>query len=272
MKSTKLVEKIFKNGKEFVIEHSPEILTGIGITGFLSSIGIAIKVTPKAYQKLENKKEELNCEKLPVTETVKTVAVDYLPVIFTATASTACVFGGMHKSLRRNAAIMTAYELLENNDKIYKQKVVEAIGEKKEKAIRDATAEESANNNAPKDTVNIYSPDEDGVRKVLFYEPLTGSLFWMNYEEMRKAVNDFYEERHGEPFGWITAYDFVKLLPYQVMRSLPDCKVQQLMDLGWNAEDQLNIEFSCHKWTDGKYKGYPYNSIDYSDMPRASYR
>lgn len=271
MNLTKTISKIFKDSKKFMFEHSPEILASVGVAGFFSSIGLAIKVTPEAYDKLEEKKEDLNVEKLPVVEVVKTVWKDYIPVAITAGAATGCVFGSVSTSLRRNAALVTAYEILDNNVRTYKEKVVETIGEKKEKAIRDAAAEENANTTPPKEGVNIYMPDENGDRKVLFFEPLTCQYFWMNYEDMRTTINDFLEERRSDPFGQDSAYEWLSRLPYQVTSVLPDAMTQRFMDIGWGEDIALNIEFSSHKVPDGKYKGYPYNAIDYSEMPRADY-
>ena len=55
-------EKIFSAFKSFgksVSKHSPEILTGIGIAGSITTTVLAIKATPKAVRLVDQKKEEL---------------------------------------------------------------------------------------------------------------------------------------------------------------------------------------------------------------------
>ena len=42
--------------KYFIGKHSPEILTGLGITGMLTSTVLAVTSTPKALRLIENKK------------------------------------------------------------------------------------------------------------------------------------------------------------------------------------------------------------------------
>ena len=44
--------------KYFIGKHSHEILTGLGITGMLTSTVLAVTATPKALQLIEHKKKE----------------------------------------------------------------------------------------------------------------------------------------------------------------------------------------------------------------------
>ena len=41
-------------------KHSPEILTGIGIAGMITTTFLAVRATPKALELIEEKKDELN--------------------------------------------------------------------------------------------------------------------------------------------------------------------------------------------------------------------
>ena len=66
------VAKFFKNAKVAVTKHSPEILTGIGIAGMVTTTILAVKATPKALRLMELKKEAEQTDKLTPVETVKT--------------------------------------------------------------------------------------------------------------------------------------------------------------------------------------------------------
>ena len=53
------VADLFKSVKMVVSKHSPEILTGIGIAGMITTTILAVKATPKALTLVEDKKKEL---------------------------------------------------------------------------------------------------------------------------------------------------------------------------------------------------------------------
>ena len=52
---TALVKSIGRS----ISNHSPEILTGLGIAGMITTTVMAVKATPKALSLIEHKKEEL---------------------------------------------------------------------------------------------------------------------------------------------------------------------------------------------------------------------
>ena len=60
-------------------KRSPEILTGIGIAGMVTSAVMAVKATPKALDLLETKKTELDTERLEPKEIIKTAWKCYIP-------------------------------------------------------------------------------------------------------------------------------------------------------------------------------------------------
>ena len=119
-----------------VIKKSPELLAGTGIACFIASTVLAIKATPKACAKLEAKKEELQVEKLPIKETVKTVWKDYAPSAISGVGGVMFICSSVSTSNKRYMALGTSYELLRNFTYNYRDKVVETLGEKKEEKIR----------------------------------------------------------------------------------------------------------------------------------------
>ena len=55
---------IAKSVRTAMKKHSPEILTGIGIAGMITTTVMAVKATPKALILLEEKKDELDTDRL----------------------------------------------------------------------------------------------------------------------------------------------------------------------------------------------------------------
>lgn len=125
--------------KKSTIKHSPEILTGIGIAGMVTTTVMAVRATPKALKLIGSaelkKANETNIpyegHNLSKTEIIKVTWKCYVPVAITGGLSIACLIGASSVNARRNAALATAYSIAETSLKEYQNKVVETIGEKK---------------------------------------------------------------------------------------------------------------------------------------------
>ena len=127
-------------------KHSPEILTGIGIAGMVTTTILAVRATPKALLLIQEaeevKHQNTDASALTPVETIKAAWLCYVPAAVTGVLSMTCLIGASSVNLRRNAALATAYTLSESALKEYREKVVETIGEKKEQAVQDAVAKE----------------------------------------------------------------------------------------------------------------------------------
>ena len=137
---TALVKSIGRS----ISNHSPEILTGLGIAGMITTTVLAVKATPKALSLIEHKKEELELtesEKLSPIETIKATWKCYISTVVTGVSSVACLVGASSVNARRNAALATAYNLSATALSEYKEKVVEAVGEKKEQIVKNKAKE-----------------------------------------------------------------------------------------------------------------------------------
>ena len=134
--------KICRTVKASTIKHSPEILTGVGVAGMVTTTVMAVRATPKAIRLLEDEKHRQNTDKLEPIDAVKATWKCYIPAAVTGTVSVACLIGASSVNARRNAALTAAYTLSESTLRDYQKKVVETIGEKKEQTIRDEVAKE----------------------------------------------------------------------------------------------------------------------------------
>lgn len=200
-------------------KHSPEILTSFGIAGMLATVVLAVKATPKALSVIEDKKKEEDIDELSVKETVRATWTFYVPAAVTCGVSLACLICANSEHMKRNAALIAAYTLSESSRETYKKKVIETIGENKEKEIRQSIAEDEIKKAAAKspDVVMIGSDD------VWCYDEWSGRAFKSDMERIKKAINElnknmirdtfitlneFYSEigldpnENGEYFGW----------------------------------------------------------------------
>ena len=223
------LKRTIKSAERVLTKYSPGILTGIGIAGMIGATFMAVKATPKALYLIETKKEESEVEELTPVETIKTCWTCYIPATLTTVLSAACLIGASTVSAKRNAALATAYSISEAALREYQEKVVEVIGEKKEKAVRDAVAKDQIERDpVTKSEVVII----DSNSNTLCYEPLSGRYFKSTIDKIKKAeikldrqmiqemyvsLNDFYWEIGldgtdlGDKMGWNLSKGYMDL-------------------------------------------------------------
>lgn len=216
-----------------VKKHSPGILTGIGVTGFFIAAGMAVQETPKALKLIEKKKQELQVEKLTVKETVKTTWKCYIPSAITAITSAACIVGASSVSARRNAALATAYTISETAAREYRDKVVDAIGEKKEHAVRDAVAKEQIEKNPVSKSKVVVT----GFGNTKCFDPWNSRYFDSDAERIRKGVNDLNYQLINE--GCVSLNDFY----YSI--GLDESKTGEVLGWNINRDGQVQLRFSA---------------------------
>ena len=98
--------KICRNVKTATVKHSPEILTGVGIAGMVTTTVMAVRATPKAIQLLDEEKRRQHTEKLEPIDAIKTTWKCYIPAVVTGTVSVACLIGASSVNARRNACLL----------------------------------------------------------------------------------------------------------------------------------------------------------------------
>lgn len=211
----------------FLRENMPGILMGLGIFGMVSTTALAVKNTPKAMQKIDAKKKELDADKLPLIQTIKAAGPCYIPAIMTGAISIGCLIGSANVSNRRNAALATAYQLSETAFRTYREKVIETIGERKEIAVREKAVQERMDKAEPKTNLVLIA----GNGQTLCFDMFSEREFLSDWETIRKAQNDFTLRLRSEMYlsynEWL---DMLGLPPHPVGN-----------DLGWNVNSPPDI-------------------------------
>lgn len=92
--------KICRSVKTATVKHSPEILTGVGIAGMVTTTVMAVRATPKAIQLLDEEKRRQHENKLEPMDVVKTAWKCYIPAAVTGTVSVACLIGASSVNAR----------------------------------------------------------------------------------------------------------------------------------------------------------------------------
>lgn len=254
------LSKVFRDVKTLASQHSPELLTGIGIAGMITTTILAVRATPKALTLIDDKKVELNLhedDKLTVAETVKATWKCYVPAVVTGITSTACIIGASSVNARRNAALATAYNLSANALAEYKEKVIETIGEKKEQIIRDKVAEEQVKKN-PVNQSAIIVTNKGNTR---FMDPITKRRFMSDIETINQIINRLNRQM-------INGGDFISLNEFYYELGLEGCDIGE--DLGWNVVNGL-IELSDPPHAIVDTDGTPCIVLEYEVEPRRGF-
>jgi hypothetical protein len=252
------IAAMLNNVKMAISKHSPEILTGIGIAGMITTTILAVRATPKALEFIEDKKAELELEpddKLRPVEVIEATWKCYVPAVVTGVMSTVCLIGASSVNLRRNAALMTAYNLSTTALSEYREQVIETVGEKKEQYIRNKVAEEHTQKN-PANNSAIIVTDKGNTR---FMDDVTKRRFTSDIETIKRIVNELNRRMlHRD--------DYVSLNDFYYEVGLEGCEVGD--ELGWNVSEGL-IEIDFHAVVDTD--GVPCIVLDYQIAPKRGF-
>lgn len=226
--------------KKALTRRSPEILTALGITGFLTTVVLACKATPEAgyhhnLHSMERARlDDKNKVRGSYIQEAKEIVPLYTPAIISGGISIACVLMAHKVQADRTAAIVTAYSVAERTLSTYQSKVIEKLGEDAHKELMQAVTDKLAEDDAPFDGGYSYSPEEDG--KCLCYDRVTGRYFRSTPEDIRSAESEVNKRLIDE----VT----VPLSEFYFALGLED-RSFVCEGLGWDlAKDKLDVYFT----------------------------
>lgn len=209
------LERIAYGTINLLKKESPVILGILGAVGVVLTSVMVAKDTQKAECMVIDKENEL-CRDLTKKEIVETYIPAYIPSIAIGSATVACIVASTVLNQKQKIALSSAYILLDQSYKKYKDKVVELFGEGTDRDVeREVT----------KDRIeDLKKPDSvDGNETLIFYEKHYNKLFERSMLEVKDAeyllnkkfalngevsLNDFYEflglekTKEGEILGW----------------------------------------------------------------------
>lgn len=216
----------------YLKRNSPTILSIVGSIGVMTTTIAAIKATPKALSLMENEKAHINkqleqggwqtrVDKLTIAETIKATWKCYIPTALIGLSTITCIFGANALNKNQQAALTSAYILLDNAYKEYKDKVSTLLGD-------------DANRHIQKSIVEDKYKETDislGEEKQLFYEYNYGEFFERTKMEVLNAEYNF--NKMFSSIGYATLNDFYELL------GLP--LTQEGNIIGWTVQEGYSL-------------------------------
>ena len=146
----KKVMRFMDIGK-WIKRNASTLLTCLGAGGMVTTIALAIKVTPKAYSKVVDAKidkaveqeiQDLELPKLTVLEMIRVCWRDYLSTVAIGTGSLVCFFGANALSRRQQTSMAAAYTALVSAFEGYRDKVKAICGPGTDVMIEKAVEQE----------------------------------------------------------------------------------------------------------------------------------
>lgn len=247
---------------------SPTILSCFGAAGVVGTSVLAVKATPKALRKirLDSKYTHNDPDAYTKLEAFQSAWFYYVPSVVMGAATIVCIFGANILNKHQQAAITSAYALLNDAYQDYKNKLKELYGEDAHRKIMEAIAVEKANDVYMASTGLVegssldfdeHNPDDNR----LFYDTYSKRYFESSINRVLQAeyylnrdfaiggyrsVNDFYEFlgiapiNGGDEIGWdiATGLAWIDFNHYKTV--LDDALEVCVNDMDWLPE--VNVE------------------------------
>ena len=236
-------------------KNSPTILTGIAVTSGLSAVIFAIKDTPKAIKalELEHEKYQETCV-FTKKDVIQITWKYYIPTAIMTGISIGCMIGSNTVNLKRNAALASLYSLSETALKEYRTKVIETIGQNKERKIKDEIVKDRMARNTVNESDVIFTGNGD----TLCYDSFSGRYFKSDIEKIKQALNKLSRDMLSE--------NFIALNEVYYALGLKSIGLGNLV--GWHVDDGLIEPDFDSTIADN---GQPCIVLNYTCEPRYNY-
>lgn len=231
------IPSALKSAQKLLIDHSPALLTSLGVAGAVTASILTAKATWAAARLVNEHNRNLDIDDLYMAPKKKAELVwqEYIPPAIVLGTTVVCVIAANKVGTRRAAALAAAFKVSEEMAAEYRTKVVDSIGKNAEEKVRVAVAEDRMNQN-PQPATIIFAGN-----KPMMYDSFSGRYFECSIEDVKSAVNEINFSINSEMYASLS--DFYEKI------GLPATSASD--EFGWNADTQLEVDF-VPVITDGK--------------------
>lgn len=232
MSKNQAISTVLHKSGLYIKKYSPVALSCIASVGVVVTAVVAVKATPKAVVKIHADSRK-NHDGDPYAYTKKEAVASawkcYIPAVAIGASTIACIMGANALNRRQQAALTSAYALVQNSYKEYKDKLKELYGEETHNAIVDSIMSEKCKD-VSISTMGFLSNSSldfgEGMEPEIvrtFYDSFSQRYFETTIEKVIQAeyhlnrnfmfagtipLNDFYEflglekTELGDAVGW----------------------------------------------------------------------
>lgn len=234
---------LLKRVGKVAADNTPAILTALGVSGTLSTALLAAKGAFKAANTIAEAEQHgtltsvIDEEEVPVKfddlafkSKVELTWQCYIPAATSAALTIAAIILAARVQERRNAALASAYTVVEKSYAEYRAKNVEKLGKKKEQELRDALAQDKVDRNPVSHSTLIVTGKGDH----LCQDAWSGRYFTSSKNLVDRAVNDFN--------ALLMKNSYASLSEFWSLLGIPPTTESDY--IGWRSDKHLEIEHS----------------------------
>lgn len=210
-----MLTKLLCKSKKFIKHNSSTILTCMGVVGVVGTTIMAVKATPKAMELIDDAKNEKG-EDLTKLEVMVVVAPAYIPSTLIGVGTIACIIGSNVLNKRQQAALTSAYIMLNRSYNNYKSKLIELYGKETDDKIQQEIMKDKINSKPPIISSGSAFYGSTGLEQVcdsekaLFYDTLSERYFESTILDVYAA--EYHLSRNFMLMGCVTPNDFYDFL------------------------------------------------------------
>jgi hypothetical protein len=228
------VRSILKISEKYIIDNSPTLLSAVAVTGSVAVAYLTGKATFKAAKLIAEAQHEQDLQEkgheLDTKEKVKLVWMEYIPPAIVLGGTIGCIVTANSISASRMAALAAAYKMSERQFGEYRDKALEKLGIKDEKAMRDEINEERVLRNPPSDDIQVLATEDE----VLFLESWTGRYFRSKMHFVKAAENKINQDLIMNRYATLSDfYDQIGL-----------ARTAESSEVGWCLENPISLDFT----------------------------
>lgn len=224
---------------------SPTVLSYAGAAGVVGTSVLAVKATPKALRKIraDSRNAHNDPDAYTKLEAIQSAWIYYIPSVVMGAATMICIFGANILNKHQQAAITSAYALLNDAYQDYKDKLKELYGEDAHRKIMEAIAVEKADDMYIASTgllggSSLDFAEHDPEDNRLFYDSFSKRYFESSINRVIQA--EYYLNRDFAIGGYRSVNDFYEFLGIEPISGGDE--------IGWNISSGLSwIDFDHYK-------------------------
>ena len=135
------IRPYLKTAGRFLDNNAPKILTGVAVSGVISTAILAAQAAPKAQAAID----ELSDQEPDFKKKVKVTWKLWVPTVLSGLGTITCIIGAQTISDRRQAALAGLYSISEKTLLEYKEELLTALGDEGAAEVRKNVSQRTAN-------------------------------------------------------------------------------------------------------------------------------
>lgn len=237
MSKANLLRKRFHKPRAIRYQSSPTILAVAASVGVITTAVLAVRATPKAIVLLKEAESDKGSE-LTKVEVMRTAGPVYIPAVLIGASTIACIIGANVLNQRKQASLMSAYAMLNESYKQYRQAAKNVYGEDADDCIHAEMAKDAMVHSCDWG-YQVYNMNMDPESERLLFYDLTSKRYFQT--TMAAVLNaQYHVNRNLSVKGDCSLNEYLSFLGLD--------GVEKGNELGWDISYMVE-EMDCY-WLD----------------------